>query len=88
MLRVIRPNIYQSIREEGIFGEIENVIEDYGFECWTEEHKYILLSEKNEIIPNPQIVVQKETAWKDEYGIEIFACFERTQKFRVTVKAG
>ena len=68
----IRPNIYQSIREEGFFGEIENVLEEYGFEYWTEEQKYMVLSEKNKIIPNSQIFVRKVTEWKEEYGIEIF----------------
>ena len=32
----------------------------------------MVLSEKNEIIPNPQIVVRRVTEWEDEYGIEIF----------------
>jgi len=68
----IRPNIYQSIREEGFFDEIKSELNKYGFEHWTEEQKYMVLTEKNEIIPNSQIVVRKETAWKDEYGVEIF----------------
>lgn len=68
----IRPNIYQSIREEGFFDEIKSELEKFGFEYWNEEQKYMVLTEKNEIVPNSQIVVRKETAWKDEYGIEIF----------------
>lgn len=56
----IRPNIYQSICEEGFFGEIERELSEYGFEYWAEEQKYMVLSEKNEIIPNTQIDVQKE----------------------------
>ncbi|MCI9450262.1 MAG: GNAT family N-acetyltransferase [Clostridiales bacterium] len=68
----IRPNIYQSIGEEGYFNEIKRELSKYGFEYWTEEQKYMVLSEKNTIIPNPKIVVKKATEWEDEYGIEIF----------------
>ncbi len=68
----IRPSIYQSIREEGFFAEIERELVDHGFEYWIEEQKYMVLSEKNEIIPNNQIVVRRVTEWEDEYGVEIF----------------
>ncbi len=68
----IIPNIYQSIRDEGFFGEIKSVLEEYGFEYWTEEQKYMVLSERNEIIPNTQIVVRKVTEWEDEFSVEIF----------------
>lgn len=53
----IRPNIYQSISEEGYFNEIKRELSKYGFEYWTEDQKYMVLSEKNTIIPNPKIVV-------------------------------
>lgn len=68
----IRPNIYQSISDEGYFNEIKRELSKHGFEYWTEEQKYMVLSEKNTIIPNPKIVVRKATEWEDEYGIEIF----------------
>ena len=68
----IRPNIYQSILEEGFFSEIGNTLEKYGFEYWTEEQKYMVLSEKNEITPNTQIIVRKITEWEDVFGVEIF----------------
>lgn len=68
----IRPSIYQSISEEGYFDEIKNVLSEYGFESWTEPQKYMVLSEKNIIIPNSQITVRKVTKWEDEYGTEIF----------------
>jgi len=68
----IIPNIYQSIRDEGFFGEIKSVLEEYGFEYWIEEQKYMVLSERNEIIPNTQIVVRKVTEWEDEFCVEIF----------------
>lgn len=68
----IRPNIYQSISEEGYFYEIEKELLEYGFEYWIEEQRYMVLSDKNEILPNAQIVVQKTTKWEEEYGLEIF----------------
>lgn len=68
----IRANIYQSIREEGYFGEIKRELSAYGFEYWTEWQKYMVLSEKNMIVSNPEIIVQKTSEWKDEYGSEIF----------------
>lgn len=68
----IRPNIYQSIREEGYFEEIKRELSNYGFEYWTETQNYMVLSEKNMIVSNPDIVVHKTSEWKDEYGTEIF----------------
>lgn len=68
----IRPSIYQSIREEGYFDEIKGVLSEYGFDCWSETQRYMVLTEKNRILPNPQIVIRKVTEWKDEYGTEIF----------------
>lgn len=68
----IRPNIYQSIREEGYFEEIKGEISAHGFECWTEPQRYMVLAEKNAIVSNPEILVEKATEWEDEYGTEIF----------------
>ena len=68
----IRPNIYQSIIEEGYFCEIERELSKHGFEHWIEEQKYMVLSEKNKIRPNSLIVVRRATEWEDEYGTEIF----------------
>jgi len=68
----IRPNIYQSICEEGYFEEIKRELSAYGFECWTESQRYMVLSEKNMIAFNAEIIVQKTSEWKDEYGTEIF----------------
>ena len=83
----IKPNIYQSIREEGYFEEIKGALSKYGFEYWTEEQKYMVLSEKNTIIPNPQIVVRKATEWEDEYGIEIFEKAGEPWEIEVAKKA-
>ena len=71
-VKEIRPNIYQSIREEGYFDEIKSVLAAYGFEYWTESQKYMVLSEKNTIVTNPEIIIKKSSGWNDEYGTEIF----------------
>ncbi len=68
----IRPNIYQSISDDGYFEEMKDRLLEYGFESWTEPQKYMILSEKNTITSNPQVVVQKVSQWKEEYGTEIF----------------
>jgi len=68
----ITPNIYQSICDEGYFNEIKKELSEHGFEWWTESQKYMVLSDKNAITPNPQIVVHKVTKWDNEYGTEIF----------------
>lgn len=68
----IKPNIYQSIREEGYFKEIQGQLEAHGFECWTEAQRYMILLEKNGILSNSEICVKIITEWNDEYGKEIF----------------
>lgn len=68
----IRPSIYQSICEEGYFEEIKKQLSDYGFECWAEAQKYMVLTEKNTIISNSKVVVRKVSEWEDEFGTEIF----------------
>lgn len=68
----IRPNIYQSISDDGYFEEIKNELSECGFKSWTESQKYMVLSEQNTIIPNSEVVVRKISEWKEEYGVEIF----------------
>ena len=68
----IDPIIYQSISDDGFFEEIKTKLDSFGFETWTEEQKFMILSDKNNISPNPQITVKKLNQWKDEYGTEIF----------------
>lgn len=83
----IRPNIYQSISEEGYFSEIKRELLEYGFDYWVEEQKYMVLSEKNEIIPNLKIDVRRVTEWEDEYGIEIFEKADEPWEIDVAKKA-
>ena len=68
----LKPVIYQSISDEGYFKEIKNILSDYGFESWSESQRYMVLSERNTITPNPEITVQKISEWQENYGQEIF----------------
>lgn len=68
----INPVIYQSVSEEGYFEEIKNVLSDHGFESWSESQRYMVLSDRNTIVPNPKIIVRKVSEWQEEYGSEIF----------------
>ena len=68
----IRPIIYQSIDEEGYFEEFKDVFSECGFECRTEEQKYMILTGENAIIPNPKIAVGRVREWEDAFATEIF----------------
>ncbi|MDE6595129.1 MAG: GNAT family N-acetyltransferase [Oscillospiraceae bacterium] len=68
----IKPVIYQSISDDGYFEEIKNILSEHGFESWSEEQRYMVLSEPNTITPNTEITVRKVSEWQEEYGTEIF----------------
>ncbi len=68
----LTPIIYQSISDSGYFEENKQVLEEGGFDSWTETQKYMLLCEDNVISPNTSIDVRKESHWKEEFGREIF----------------
>ncbi len=82
----LKAIIYQSITDEGYFEEIKGVLSEYGFDSWTEEQKYMVLSEKNSIRANPEVTVQKVAEWKDEYGTEIFEKAEEPWEIPVAKK--
>lgn len=83
----LKPVIYQSISDEGYFEEIKESLSEYGFESWSEQQKYLVLSEHNRIIPNPEIVVLKVTEWQEAYGSEIFEKAEEPWETEVARKA-
>ena len=57
----MKPIIYQSVCDEGYFEVINSELEAYGFESWTEAQRYMILAEENNIVPNPEVEVKKET---------------------------
>lgn len=68
----VTPIIYQSICDEGYFAEIEKQLAGHGFEYWIEPQKFMVLTERSTIIPNPDIEVRRVTYWDDEYATEIY----------------
>lgn len=68
----IKPVIYQSVSDEGYFEDVKDVLSYHGFESWSELQKYMVLLEKNTIVPNPEITVEKISEWQEKYGAEIF----------------
>lgn len=83
----MKPIIYQSISDEGYFEEIKSILSDHGFESWSEPQRYLILSEQNRIIPNPEITVSKVSKWREEYGTEIFEKAEEPWEIAVAKKA-
>ncbi len=82
----MKPIIYQSITDEGYFEEIKDILIGHGFDSWTEEQKYMVLSEENVIHANPEVSVQRVSEWKDEYGTEIFEKAEEPWEIPVAKK--
>jgi len=82
----IRSNVYQSIFDEGYFEEIRSEFIEHGFESWTEEQRYMILSEENAITPNPEIVVEKVSQWREEFA-EIFELAEEPWEIAVFKRA-
>ena len=63
-----RPIIYQSMSDDNWFDEIKDELAKAGFRSWIEDQEYMLQTEENRIIPNPEITVKKISEWSD--GIE------------------
>ncbi len=61
-----RPIIYQSMLDDNWFDEIKEELTAAGFKSWIEEQEYMLQSERNAIIPNPEISVKRVLEWSDE----------------------
>lgn len=68
----LNPTVYQSASDEGYFEESREIFQECGFKSWTEEQRYMVKQEKNTIIPNPEIVVEKVSQWSEEFASEIF----------------
>ena len=79
----IKPTIYQSISDDGYFAEKEDVLARHGFKCWTEDQKYMVLSEANTITPNQKIQVERVRQWNDDYAAHIFLAAEEPWEIAV-----
>ena len=83
----ITPSIYQSISDDGYFASIKKELSDYGFDCWEESQKYMVLSGNNTIIPNHAITVQRVTQWDDAFATHIFDAAGEPWEIDVAKKA-
>lgn len=70
--RGLHPVIYQSILDDGWFGQIAQELAAAGFRSWQEEQTYMLLTAESRITPDPAIEVRREKAWQDAFGKHIF----------------
>jgi len=70
--RGLHPVIYQSIQDDGWFGEIADALEAAGYRSWLEEQTYMLLTEPSAIRPDPAILVRRETVWQDAFATHVF----------------
>ena len=71
--RGLHPVIYQSILDDGWFGEIADELAAAGYRSWLEEQHYMALTERSVIVPAPGLTVVRETEWQERFGTEIFA---------------
>lgn len=63
----INPTIYQSISEEGYFEENKELFSAYGFGIFSETQKYMVLAEKNRLLPNTEVSVSHVNVWSEAY---------------------
>ena len=52
--------------------DLKEVLQECGFKSWTEAQRFMVKREENIIQPNPEIVVEKVSQWKEEFASEIF----------------
>ena len=70
--RSLHPCIYQSILDDGWFGEIESDLSAAGYRSWLEAQTYMLLGPDNAICPSPDVTVRLEPVWQDVFARDIF----------------
>ena len=61
-----RPIIYQSMLDDNWFDEIKDELAAAGFKSWIENQEYMLPSDENRIVPNPEIAVKKVSEWNND----------------------
>ena len=65
-----RPIIYQSILDDGWFGEIEAELSAAGFRSWQEAQHWMLLSEDSAIRVDAD--VRRLTAWTEDLAVHLY----------------
>ena len=82
----LTPIIYQSASDNGFFKEIKDELAREGFDSWIEEQKFMVLTEKNNIIPNENLIVKKTNTWDDSFE-QIFVEAEEPWETEVVKKS-
>lgn len=70
--RGLRPIIYQSILDDGWFGEIEAELSAAGFRSWQEEQHWMLLDQPSRICPAPGTDIRRLTQWTEALAVHLY----------------
>ncbi len=68
--RGMRPIIYQSILDDGWFGEIAGELAAQGFRSWQEEQHWMLLEDDSRITAKAD--VRRVTQWHDDLAVHLY----------------
>ena len=66
----MRPIIYQSILDDGWFGEIAPELEKAGFRSWQEEQHWMVLEGESRITAKAN--VRRVTTWTDDLAVHLY----------------
>lgn len=66
----MRPIIYQSILDDGWFGEIAGELAAAGFRSWQEEQHWMVLQEDSRITASAD--VRRVTKWSDDLAVHLY----------------
>lgn len=70
--RGMKPIIYQSILDDGWFGEIKEELSAAGFRSWQEAQHWMLLEEESAIVPGPDAEIRRLSAWTDDLAVHLY----------------
>jgi len=68
--RGMRPIIYQSILDDGWFGEIAGELAANGYRSWQEEQHWMVLQEESRITAGGD--VRRVTKWSDDLAVHLY----------------
>ncbi len=68
--RSMKPILYQSILDNGWFGEIAGKLAEHGFRAWQEEQHWMVLAGESCITARAD--VRRVTAWTDDLAIHLY----------------
>lgn len=68
----MKPIIYQSILDDGWFGEIGEALSAAGFRSWQEAQHWMLLTEDSAIQPDVSADIRRVTAWTDDLAVHLY----------------